>query len=151
MLLTLAVGLPSAYLFTHYQFPFKSLRAGFLTTLPFILPTVGLLPLSIHCMGRAVGLIWAMAAAQTSTPMINIVNSLGAILLAHVFLQYRSRHPGDWQRLGKTQSRLQRLPDAGCFSDPGIPADYIPAIIAVHPGFCHPGVFCLISPVLGSY
>ncbi len=85
MLLTLAVGLPSAYLFTHYQFPFKSLLRG-LTTLPFILPTV-VAAAAINSLYGPRGwfnLGW-MAAAQTSTPMINIVNSLGAILLAHVF------------------------------------------------------------------
>jgi thiamine transport system permease protein len=37
--LTLIVGLPAAYLFTHYQFPLKSILRG-LTTLPCILPTV---------------------------------------------------------------------------------------------------------------
>ena len=85
MVLTLAVGLPSAYLFTHYQFPFKSLLRG-MTTLPFILPTVVAAAAinSLYGPRGWVNLGW-MAATQTSIPVINIVNSLQAILLAHVF------------------------------------------------------------------
>jgi thiamine transport system permease protein len=85
MVLTLAVGLPSAYLFTHYQFPLKSLLRG-MTTLPFILPTVVAAAAinSLYGPRGWVNLGW-MAATQTSIPVINIVNSLQAILLAHVF------------------------------------------------------------------
>ena len=38
-LLTLAIGLPGAYLFARYQFPGKSLLQA-LTTIPFVMPTV---------------------------------------------------------------------------------------------------------------
>jgi thiamine transport system permease protein len=84
-LLTLLVGLPAAYVFTHYQFPFKNLLRG-LTTLPFILPTVVAAAAinSLYGPRGWLNLGW-MEITQSTTPIITIVNSLGAILLAHVF------------------------------------------------------------------
>ncbi|GAP21768.1 ABC-type Fe3+ transport system, permease component [Leptolinea tardivitalis] len=84
-ILTLLVGLPAAYLFTHYEFPLKSVLKG-MTTLPFILPTV-VAAAAINSLYGPRGwfnLGW-MALTGTDTPVINIVNSLAAILLAHVF------------------------------------------------------------------
>ncbi|NLF50476.1 MAG: iron ABC transporter permease [Leptolinea sp.] len=83
--LTLVVGLPSAYLFTNYRFPFKSILRG-MTTLPFILPTV-VAAAAINALYGPRGwinLAW-MAATGNTSPVIDIVNSLTAILLAHVF------------------------------------------------------------------
>lgn len=83
--LTLAVGLPAAYLFTRYDFPLKSILKG-MTTLPFILPTV-VAAAAINALYGPRGwlnLIW-MAAAHSTIPPVNIVNTLQAILLAHVF------------------------------------------------------------------
>lgn len=84
-LLTLLVGLPAAYLFTHFSFPFKPILRG-LTTLPFILPTV-VAAAAINSLYGPRGwfnLGW-MALTGTDVPPINLVNTLGAILLAHVF------------------------------------------------------------------
>lgn len=83
--LTLLVGLPSAYLFTYFRFPFKSILRG-MTTLPFILPTV-VAAAAINALYGPRGwinLAW-MALTGGTTPAIDIVNSLTAILLAHVF------------------------------------------------------------------
>jgi thiamine transport system permease protein len=83
--LTLMVGLPAAYLFTHFQFPLKSILRG-LTTLPFILPTV-VAAAAINSLYGPRGwfnLGW-MSLTGTNIPPINLVNTLGAILLAHVF------------------------------------------------------------------
>jgi thiamine transport system permease protein len=83
--LTLLVGLPAAYLFTHFQFPLKSILRG-LTTLPFILPTV-VAAAAINSLYGPRGwfnLGW-MAFSGLDIPPINLVNTLGAILLAHVF------------------------------------------------------------------
>jgi thiamine transport system permease protein len=84
-ILTLIVGLPAAYLFTHFQFPLKSILRG-LTTLPFILPTV-VAAAAINSLYGPRGwfnLGW-MAVSGSDIPPINLVNTLGAILLAHVF------------------------------------------------------------------
>lgn len=83
--LTLLVGLPAAYVFTHFQFPFKNLLRG-LTTLPFILPTVVAAAAinSLYGPRGWLNLAW-MAITHSNTPAITIVNSLAAILLAHVF------------------------------------------------------------------
>jgi len=107
--LTLAIGLPSAYLFTRFDFPLKSILRG-LTTLPFILPTV-VAAAAINALYGPRGwfnLIW-MALAHTSIPPINIVNTLQAILLAHVFYNTAVviRVTGSaWEKLDT------RLPDA---------------------------------------
>lgn len=107
--LTLLVGLPSAYLFTHLNFPFKSLLRG-LTTLPFILPTV-VAAAAINSLYGPRGwfnLGW-MVITTGDAPLINIVNTLAAILLAHVFYNTAVviRVTGSaWEKLD------QRLPDA---------------------------------------
>ncbi len=108
-LLTLAVGLPSAYLFTHFRFPFKSILRG-MSTLPFILPTV-VAAAAINALYGPRGwlnLAW-MAFTGGNTPVIDIVNSLTAILLAHVFYNTAVviRVVGSaWEKLDN------RLPDA---------------------------------------
>ena len=107
--LTLGVGLPAAYLFTRFDFPLKSILRG-LTTLPFILPTV-VAAAAINALYGPRGwfnLIW-MSLAHTTIPPINIVNTLQAILLAHVFYNTAVviRVTGSaWEKLDT------RLPDA---------------------------------------
>lgn len=107
--LTLGVGLPAAYLFTRFDFPLKSILRG-LTTLPFILPTV-VAAAAINALYGPRGwfnLIW-MALVHTTIPPINIVNTLQAILLAHVFYNTAVviRVTGSaWEKLDT------RLPDA---------------------------------------
>lgn len=84
-LLTLVVGLPAAYVFARYRFPGKGLLR-ILTTLPFILPTVVVAASFNALLGPRGWLnLLLMSGFNLSQPPIQLLNSLGAILLAHVF------------------------------------------------------------------
>ena len=84
-LLTLVVGLPAAYVFGRFVFPGKGLLRV-LITLPFIMPTV-VVAASFNALFGPRG--WANLALMDlfnlSSPPIQLLNGLGAILLAHVF------------------------------------------------------------------
>lgn len=84
-LLTLALGLPAAWLFARIDFPGrKFLRT--LALLPFILPTVVVAAAFNALIGPRgwlnLGLMQLLGLAQ---PPIRLVGGLGAIILAHVF------------------------------------------------------------------
>lgn len=84
-LLTMAVGLPAAFVLSRYRF-----RARFLfkvlTTLPFILPTVVVAAGFNALLGPNGWVNLAlMSLFDLSSPPIQILNTLWAILLAHVF------------------------------------------------------------------
>lgn len=83
--LTLLVGLPSAYLFARFQFRGKSLlRVA--TTLPFILPTVVVAAAFNALLGpRGLVNLFLMNLLGLGQPPILFLNTLGAILAAHVF------------------------------------------------------------------
>ena len=84
-LLTLAIGVPFAYLFSHFQFPGKKAFAV-LSTLPFILPTVVVAAGLNALLGPRGWLnLGFMALFGLDQAPLQFVNSLGAILLAHVF------------------------------------------------------------------
>ncbi|HEX2698107.1 MAG TPA: ABC transporter permease subunit, partial [Anaerolineales bacterium] len=84
-LLTLLIGLPSAYLFAHFEFPGKSLLRA-LTAVPFMLPTV-VVAAGFNALFGPRG--WANLALMhligLRVPPINFVGTLAAILLAHIF------------------------------------------------------------------
>ncbi len=84
-LLTLLIGLPAAYLFARFDFPGrKGLRA--LSLLPFILPTVVVATAFNTLIGPRGWLnLILMNLFNLSSPPFNLLNSLAAILLAHVF------------------------------------------------------------------
>ncbi len=84
-LLTLLVGLPGAYLFARYKFPGKEvLRA--LTTVPFILPAVVVAAAFNALLGpRGWVNLGLMSLFHLEAPPIQFLNTLGAILAAHVF------------------------------------------------------------------
>ena len=84
-LITLIVGLPSAYLFGRFSFRGKNLLR-ILSTLPFILPTV-VVAAGFNALIGPKGWInlLIMEILQISTPPIRLLNSLPAILIAHVF------------------------------------------------------------------
>ncbi len=84
-LLTLLLGLPAAYLFARFTFPGKSILRV-LSTIPFILPTV-VVAASFNALVGPRGWvnILLMQAFDLGSPPIQILNSLTAILLAHVF------------------------------------------------------------------
>ena len=84
-LLTLALGLPAAYVFARFDFPGKKFLR-MLTTLPFILPTVVAAAGFTALLGPR-GLIneWLMQWLKLDIPPIHFMNTLSAILIAHVF------------------------------------------------------------------
>ena len=84
-LLTLVVGLPAAYVFGRYTFAGKGLLRV-LTTLPFILPTVVVAASFNALLGPHGWLnLILMGLFRLDQPPIQLLNSLWAILLAHVF------------------------------------------------------------------
>jgi thiamine transport system permease protein len=81
-LLTLALGLPTAYIYARYQFPGKRLFK-MLITLPFVLPTV-VAAAGYNALLGPRG--WLNLLLQVlNLPAINLMNTLGIILLAHIF------------------------------------------------------------------
>lgn len=84
-LLTLVVGMPAAYVFGRFLFPGKSLLRV-LTTLPFMMPTV-VVAASFNAMLGSNGWLnqGLMALFDLSAPPLRVINTLGAILIAHVF------------------------------------------------------------------
>lgn len=108
-LLTLVVGLPAAYVFARFDFwGRKSLRM--LSLIPFILPTVVVASAFNTLIGPSGWLnLGLMALFNLNNPPLNLLNSLPAILLAHVF--YNSSII--IRMVGSTLSRLNpRLTDA---------------------------------------
>lgn len=84
-LLTLALGLPGAYLFAHYKFPGKSLLQA-LTGIPFLMPTLVVAAAFNALVGPSGWLnIGLMRLLHLSSPPIQFTNTLVAILVAHVF------------------------------------------------------------------
>lgn len=85
MLLTLLLGLPAAYVFARFDFPGKKLLRT-LTSIPFILPTV-VVAASINTLIGPNGWlnVLLMRIFSLDIAPIQFVNSLGAILVAHVF------------------------------------------------------------------
>ncbi len=87
-LLTLAIGLPAAYVFARYQFPGKALLRA-LATVPFVLPTVVVAAAFMALLGRQGLLNTALQALLgLDEPPIQVMNTLGMVLLAHVFYNY---------------------------------------------------------------
>ncbi len=84
-ILTMAAGLPAAFVLSRYQFRTKFLFKV-LTTLPFILPTV-VVAAGFNALLGPNGWInlLLMKIFSLSSPPIQILNTLWAILLAHVF------------------------------------------------------------------
>jgi thiamine transport system permease protein len=87
-LLTLALGLPAAYVFARYEFSGKALLRA-ITTIPFVMPTVVVAAAFMALLGPN-GLL--NAALQSllglDEPPIQIVHTLSLILLAHIFYNY---------------------------------------------------------------
>lgn len=84
-LLTLALGLPGAYLFARYRFPGKALLRA-LTGIPFVLPTLVVAAAFTALLGPRGWLNLAlMNLLGLDHPPIPFVNTVAAILTAHVF------------------------------------------------------------------
>ncbi len=84
-ILTLVLGLPAAWIFTTFRFPGKSILRT-LSSLPFILPTVVVAAGFNALIGPRGWLnLGLMHAFGLENPPLELMNTLGAILLAHVF------------------------------------------------------------------
>ncbi len=84
-LLTLCIGLPAAYLVARYRFRGKKLLMS-LTAIPFVLPTVVVAAAFNALLGPSGWINYAlMTIFDLSSPPIRVINSMGAILLAHIF------------------------------------------------------------------
>ena len=84
-LLTMLLGLPAAYVFARFTFPGKKLLRV-LATLPFILPTV-VVAAGFNAFLGPRGLVNAALIRwfDLSAPPVEFMNTLTAILVAHVF------------------------------------------------------------------
>lgn len=85
MLLTMIVGLPGAYIFSRYQFPFRKVISSIIS-IPFILPTV-VAAAGINALIGPRGFInlILMKLLNLTTPPIQLMNTIWIILIAHVF------------------------------------------------------------------
>ncbi len=83
-LLTLIVGLPGAYLFARYDFPFKNFLRAF-TVIPFILPTVVVSAGFESLLGSRGWVNLALQQTGLTGQPVQFLHTLGAILLAHIF------------------------------------------------------------------
>lgn len=111
-LLTLLIGLPGAYLLGRFDFKGKSwLRA--LTGVPFVMPTLVVAAAFNALLGPRGWLnLGLMEALNLSEPPIRMVNTLGAILLAHVFYNTTIvlRMVGDfWSHLDPKLTQAARI------------------------------------------
>ncbi len=108
-LLTLALGLPGAYLLGRYRFRGQSLLRA-LTGIPFVMPTLVVAAGFYALLGpRGWVNVGLMSLFNLNEPPIHFVNTLAAILTAHVFYNTTIvlRMVGDfWARLDP------RLPQA---------------------------------------
>ena len=84
-LLTLVIGLPGAYLFARYDFQGKVILRA-LTSVPFVMPTM-VVAVGFNALLGPRGWIniLLMKAFDLPSPPIMLINTLTAILMAHIF------------------------------------------------------------------
>ncbi|KUJ64742.1 iron ABC transporter permease [Streptomyces albus subsp. albus] len=105
--LTLALGLPGAYVFARFAFPGKQLLRA-VVTVPFVLPTVVAGTAFLALLGRG-GLLDELWGVRLDT-------TVWAILLAHVFFNYAvvvRTVGGLWAQLDPRQEEAARVLGAG--------------------------------------
>lgn len=84
-MLTLAIGLPGAYLFARYSFRGKNFLLA-LSAVPFVMPTLVVAAAFTALIGARGWLnLAAMSLFNLDIPPINLTNTIYAILLAHIF------------------------------------------------------------------
>ena len=86
--LTLALGLPSAYLFARYSFPGKTVLKA-LTTVPFVMPTI-VVAVGFMALIGPDGVVnnTLQSLFGLDEPPLRMMNTVSIILLAHVFYNY---------------------------------------------------------------
>jgi thiamine transport system permease protein len=114
--LTLLLGLPGAYLFARYQFRGKALVQA-LSGIPFVMPTLVVAAAFNALLGpRGWVNLGLMNLFDLTTPPIQFVNTLTAILTAHVFYNTTIvlRMVGDfWSHLDPRLERAAQMLGAG--------------------------------------
>lgn len=108
--LTLALGLPGAYVFARFDFPGKRLLRA-VVTVPFVLPTVVVGSAFLALLGRG-GVLDEQWGVRLDT-------TVWAILLAHVFFNYAvvvRTVGGLWSQLDPRQEEAARVLGAGRFT-----------------------------------
>ena len=87
-LLTLAIGLPAAFLFARYDFPGKTLLKA-VSTLPFVMPTI-VVAMGFTALFGSQGIVNSvlMSAFGLDDPPVKITNTLIIIFMAHAFYNY---------------------------------------------------------------
>ena len=87
-LLSLAIGLPVAYLFARFEFPGKGLLKA-VSTVPFVMPTIVVAMAFVALFGSK-GLLntVTMDLFGLDAPPVRIANSLTIIFMAHAFYNY---------------------------------------------------------------
>ncbi len=110
--LTLALGLPGAYLFSHYKFRGKALLQA-LTGIPFLMPTLVVAAAFNALLGPGGWVnIGLMRLLHLGSPPLQFTNTLIAILVAHVFYNTTIvlRTVGDfWTHLDPRMSQAARM------------------------------------------
>ena len=111
-ILTMLLGLPAAWVFARFTFPGKKLLRV-LATLPFILPTVVVAAGFNAFLGpRGLVNMALMRSFDLSAPPVQFMNTLGAILVAHVFYNVSVviRVVGSaWAQLNTRQEQAARV------------------------------------------
>jgi thiamine transport system permease protein len=114
-IITLIVGLPGAYLFARFDFPFKRILRA-LTLIPFILPTVVVAAGFEALLGARGWINLGLLQSGLIREPISFLHTLGAILLAHVFYNTSIvlRLVGNaWERLDPRLPAAARVLGAG--------------------------------------
>jgi thiamine transport system permease protein len=111
-LLTLAIGLPGAFLFARYEFRGKTLLQA-LTAVPFVMPTVVVAAAFYALLGPNGWLnLGLMRIFGLSAAPIQLTNTIYAILLAHIFYNTTIilRMVGDfWSHLDPRLNQAARI------------------------------------------
>ncbi len=114
--LTLLLGLPGAYLLARYEFRGKSLLRA-LTGIPFVMPTLVVAASFNALLGPRGWLnLGLMQALGLTEPPVHVLNTLTAILIAHVFYNTTIvlRIVGDfWARLDPRLTQAAQTLGAG--------------------------------------
>ncbi|HIB46173.1 MAG TPA: iron ABC transporter permease [Candidatus Lambdaproteobacteria bacterium] len=115
-LLSILVGLPGAWLLTHYDFPGQR-WFRLLTYLPFILPSILVVLAMVLFFGNN-GWInrWLMALLGTDEAPVQFLYSFSGILIAHVFYNFpiAMKIIGDqWERVSQKYLQAARSLGAG--------------------------------------
>ena len=87
-LLSLAIGLPVAFLFARFEFPGKTVLKA-VSTVPFVMPTIVVAMGFVALLGpRGILNTVTMDLFGLDSPPIRVSNSLTIILMAHAFYNY---------------------------------------------------------------